>query len=62
MFHAGHITEKLEKSESSEIREAVNQSTTLKRSSMPILNICDQRFLCRMAKKLGCHYCANKSL
>ena len=62
MLHAGDIAEKLEKAETSEIHESVNQSTSLMRPSIPLLSICDQRFLCRMAKKLGCQFCANKSL
>ena len=42
------------------IQEAENQITTLIRPSLPVLDICDQRFFCRMAKKLGCQFCAEK--
>ena len=42
------------------IQKAENQITTLMRPSQPVLSICDQRFFCRMAKKLGCQYCAKK--
>ena len=40
------------------IQEAENQITTLIRPSLPVLDICDHRFFCRMAKKLGCQFCA----
>ena len=41
------------------IHEAEKQITTLMQPSLPVLDICDQHFLCRMAKKLGCQFCAN---
>ena len=41
------------------IHAAENELTTLMLSSQPV-DICDQRFLCRMAKKLGCQFCAEK--
>jgi len=44
------------------IQKAVNQITTPMQPSQLTLDICDQRFLCRMAKKLGCQFCAKKSL
>ena len=42
------------------VQDVVNEITPLMRSSQPVLDICDQRFFCRMAKKLGCQFCAEK--
>ena len=42
------------------IQEAENQITDRMRPSLAVLDICDQRFLCRIAKKLGCQFCAKK--
>jgi len=42
------------------IQEAENQITERMRPSLTVLDICDQRFLCRIAKKLGCQFCAKK--
>ena len=43
------------------IQEAENQIPTLVQSSQPVLDFCrNQRFICRMAKKLGCQICARK--
>ena len=41
------------------IHVAENELTKVMRSSQPV-DICDQRFLCRMAKKLGCQFCVEK--
>ena len=44
-----------------EIQEAENRITTLMRPSPPVVDFCrNQHFLCRMAKKLGCQFCAKK--
>ena len=40
------------------IQEAENQITERLRPSLAVLDTCDQRFLCRMAKKLGGQFCA----
>ena len=42
------------------IHEAKDQITTLIQPAFPTLNVCDRRFLCRMAKKLGCQFCAKE--
>ena len=42
------------------IQEAENEITERMRPSLAVLDICDQRFLCRMAKKLGCQFCAKQ--
>ena len=44
------------------IHEANNQISTLIQPAFPTLNVCDRRFLCRMAKKLGCQFCAKESI
>lgn len=43
-----------------EIREASSWVITSVRPADPGLDCCDQLFLCRMAKKLGCRFCADK--
>ena len=74
--NAGQLAERLEESEMTaksavvapcdksgekiKIQEAENQITERMRPSLTVLDICDQRFLCRMAKKLGCQFCAKK--
>ena len=40
--------------------DAKNQIPTLIQPAFPMLNVCDERFLCRIAKKLGCQFCAEK--
>ena len=42
------------------IHEAKNQITSLIQPAFATLNVCDRRFLCRMAKKLGCQFCAKQ--
>ena len=42
------------------IQEAENQITTLMMPSQLALDICNQHFLCRMAKKLGCQFCVQQ--
>ena len=42
------------------IHEAKDQITTLIQPAFPTLNVCDRRFLCRMANKLGCQFCAKE--
>ena len=44
-----------------EIREAKNRVITPVRRADPGLDCCDQLFVCRMAKKLGCRFCADES-
>ena len=43
-----------------EIRAATNQLITSVQRVVPGLDCCDQLFLCRIAKKLGCRLCADK--
>ena len=74
--NAGQLAERLEESETTaksavvalcdksgermKIQEAENEITERMRPSLAVLDICDQRFLCRMAKKLGCQFCAKQ--
>jgi hypothetical protein len=41
-------------------QETENQIATLIGPSQSALDVCDRRFVCRMAKKLGCQLCAKK--
>ena len=43
-------------------QETANLIVTPMPPSQPVLDICDQRFLCRMAKMLGCQFCAKEQL
>ena len=42
------------------IHEAKNKIITVIQPAFPKLDVCDRRFLCRMAKKLGCRFCADE--
>ena len=44
------------------IHEAKDQIDTLIHPAFPTLDVCDRRFLCRIAKKLGCQFCAKESI
>ena len=44
------------------IHEAKDQIDTLIHPAFPKLDVCDRRFLCRIAKKLGCQFCAKESI
>lgn len=61
LHRSGCASNLTECSKTVKIQEAENQITSLMRPTQPVLDFCqNQRFVCRMAKKLGCQFCAKK--
>lgn len=55
--HAGHIAKKLEEAKTADKSAVIVLYDT--QEAAPVQDFCrNQRFLCRMAKKLGCQICA----